>query len=281
MPTTNTGQLAQDSGARYMGGPWDTVSNKGLAFRARNPDVGAGVADIGALLIDASGNVLVPAPAALSDSVANPTTTQIGSALLLYNGTSWGRGRSVASNADPGAVPVQAVHGILAHPATPGFNREYDAASVTDANDGAHSAAHMPMIYNGTTWDRQRSNTVQTVLASSARTATTLSGVLPTYNARIAMVLLNVTVASGTGGVFVRFWWNSPTGNVQLNSNSTPQTVANTYVFILGTPASAALGHAANVIQACNVPLPNSIVVQVTHGDASSYTYSVSMCLLN
>jgi hypothetical protein len=67
-------------------------------------------------------------------------------------------------------------------------------ANPTSGNVGADN-----MLYNGTTWDRQRSNTTsQVVDASTAKTTTGNGGTNTNYNHRGAIFQINVTAASGT-----------------------------------------------------------------------------------
>jgi hypothetical protein len=80
----------------------------------------SGVLDV--QVTGATGTGLLPTAAASADALANPTVTQIGSAGLVFNGTTWDRTRT--ANAD-----AQAVTGIL--------------------GSGG-------MVYNGATWDRIR-----------------------------------------------------------------------------------------------------------------------------
>lgn len=281
-PTTAAGVLARDSGNRYFGHLWDTASGKGLAQRAHNVDAGNGVADSGVVLLDATGAPLLTAAATLADGMANPAVGRVGTHPLLYLSTAWVRARAATSDVDPGAVPAALVHGALARPAGPAFTRQYTADSVADGSNGQNSPAQMPMQYNGTTWDRQRGNTNQTIFASAARTATTSVSPIKSYNARIALVHFSVTAASGTGGLTFRWIWDSPQGVGVSFINAAPTTITavGTYMYILSLDASAALAHVSTVAQVCNFPVPPTLGVWITHGDASSYTYSCGLSLM-
>lgn len=156
------------------------------------------------------------------------------------------------------------------------------AAAVALSSDGV-SAPTVPQVgaYNyllngASTWDRQRSNIAQTIAVSAARTATLNTGDLNNLNGRTAMVVLDVTVASGTGGLQVVFQGkDSLTGNYyNLNATPTAVTATGTKAYVVGAAGGTVAG---NVVQATINPIPRTWRVQVIHGDSSSYTYSMSL----
>lgn len=124
-----------------------------------------------------------------------------------------------------------------------------------------------------------RQNTDITLLSSAARTATTASADVNSVNLRGITVVLNVTAASGTGGLTLKIQGKDPlSGNyVDLLSATTPVTAVGTYTYVVYPGASLAGG----VIQVSSLPLPRIFRVQVVHGDGSSYTYSVGASLTN
>lgn len=166
------------------------------------------------ILYGPSGEALLPAAAALADATANPTTTLVGA-----------------------------------------------------ANE----------VYNGTTWDRQRGNTEGTLLPSAARTSTTTSAVQTNYNARGILVALNVTAASGTGGLQVRIQMIDP-----VSANTVSLNLLHTAIVATGTSLYALYPGATggNFAQATSELLPRTFVVAVAHGDGSSYTYSLGYSLI-
>lgn len=119
------------------------------------------------------------------------------------------------------------------------------------------------------------------VLASAARTATTTSATQNNAYSQTALIILNVTAASGTGGLSLQLLIVDPvSGSVApINVAPTSVTAVGTYTFIVGLAASST-GLATNVTP-INAPLPFNWQVKVTHGDASSYTYSVGSMVLN
>lgn len=119
-------------------------------------------------------------------------------------------------------------------------------------------------------------NSSGTLLALAARTSTTSSSNQTNLNALGVIITLNVTVASGTGGLTVRVALLDPvSGTVvgtapYLNASPTGITTVTCNYYIVH-PAAAA----ANVAQVTGAPLPRQWRCDVVHGDASPYTYSV------
>lgn len=130
-------------------------------------------------------------------------------------------------------------------------------------------------LFNGSTWDRRYGNFAATALASASRGLTTTSSAdLTSYNATSIIVILNVTAASGTGGLQIRIQAkDSISGNyANLNAAPTAITTTGTFVYVLG-PSPTAQG---DVQQATSGRLSRTFRITVTGGDTSSYTYSVS-----
>lgn len=93
------------------------------------------------------------------------------------------------------------------------------------------------------------------------------------------VVYLNVTAASGTGGLEIVVWTVDPvTGNTSDQINSTPTAVTATggHVYVIRPGGVSGGGPTQTTAQV----LPAKIQVMVHVGDASSYTYSVSCSLL-
>lgn len=134
-----------------------------------------------------------------------------------------------------------------------------------------------PYRYNGTTWDMERNNVDSTLLASAARTVTTNSADFVNYNGRMVMVWLNVTVASGTGGLQVQVQGKDPVSAAYYALNVAPTAViaTGTTMYVIGPGVTG-----GNATQATQCPLPRVWRVAVTVGDASSYTYSVGSSMI-
>jgi hypothetical protein len=111
-------------------------------------------------------------------------------------------------------------------------------------------------------------------LASATRTATTIAGPFTEQFHRVLRLYLNVTAASGTGGLTVQLRGYDPVSGVAapLNSGGGAITAIGMYVFEFGLAESTISGA---VHDADARPLPTVFDVQVTHGDATNYTYSL------
>jgi len=133
-------------------------------------------------------------------------------------------------------------------------------------------------LFNGTNWDLQRNNTEGTLLANAERTATVYGSDQTNYNARGLIVFLNVTGASGTGGLYVVIQGKDATGQY-YTLNTSPPAVTGTgrFVYVLYPGAT---GTGDDVVQTTSLVLPRTWRVNIAHGDSSSYTYSVSYALI-
>lgn len=133
-----------------------------------------------------------------------------------------------------------------------------------------------PALFNGTTWDRARGWQEGTLLTSAARTAQTDSAVQTNYGWRGIILFLSITAASGSGGLQVRIIGVNPADatNHFLNSAPTAKTATGqaAYAFYPGTTTGGDQG--------TPYPLPRTWFARVQVGDSSSYTYSLSYCLI-
>lgn len=118
---------------------------------------------------------------------------------------------------------------------------------------------------------------VETVLLpSGARTVQQLLPDLVLPGAKRITLFLNVTVASGTGGLIVTVQGKDPVSGTYYDLNAAPTAVIATglKVYELGPGLGSASG---GVTQSTNRLLPKKFRVKVAVGDASSYTYSLAM----
>ena len=150
--------------------------------------------------------------------------------------------------------------------------------SAAPMEDGSPNPTTAPfdargMAFNGSTWDRVYNNTQGTLLASAARTATAFSPTMTNVNARGVKVSLQITGASGTGGLLLRIAGKDSNGG-QWNETVAPALVTATGVYVYEMYPGAGAAH-ADVIQSTSAPLGRLWYVSVTAGDATSYTYSV------
>jgi len=158
-----------------------------------------------------------------------------------------------------------------------GSNFEQAIGSAIPAN------AVMLGLSDGANLQAMRGNTEGTLLASAARTTSTSSPFQTNYNAAGVFVVLNVTAASGTGGLTVKIWARDTysSTSIQLNPDPTAITAIGRYGYMLYPGASASgIAGAGWVNQFIPAALPRTWYVEVRHGDTSSYTYSVSYALM-
>lgn len=135
------------------------------------------------------------------------------------------------------------------------------------------------VLFNGSTWDRQRNNMDGTVLTSGARTTGQSSSALTNYNGRGVMVFLNVTAASGTGGLFVQiFGFDGAATSFDLNAAPTGITATGKSIYVIYPGATGTVGTA--IKQQTATILPRTFGIRVDVGDNSSYTYSLYYSLL-
>jgi hypothetical protein len=157
-------------------------------------------------------------------------------------------------------------------------------SSVTNPGDSLASVAGLRVVaqhelFNGSTWDQQRNNTQGTLLASAARTSTTVSPTQTNYNARGVQVVLRVTSVSGTGGLQVSIQGQDSASSAWYMLNALPSAVTSTgtYVYELYPGIGSASGQ---ITQRTSGTLPRTWNAVVTHGDSSSYTYSLGYSLI-
>ena len=115
-----------------------------------------------------------------------------------------------------------------------------------------------------------------TLLASALRTATVNSADQVNVNARGVLLILNVSAASGTGGLVVRLFAKDPaTGNyVQCNSSPAAVTAVGTFGYLVYGGAAGAANFVMS--QLSNAPVARIWRAQVAHNDGSNYTYSLA-----
>lgn len=119
------------------------------------------------------------------------------------------------------------------------------------------------------------------VLASAARTTTQTSSTITNGNFSKLIVVLNITAASGTGGLQLGLLGVDPISSSTslLNTLPTAITTTGTYYFIV-SPGFAAGNLSTKVSQGISIPCPNTFQLEVVAGDSSSYTYSLAYELI-
>jgi len=134
--------------------------------------------------------------------------------------------------------------------------------------------------YNGSVAEDWRSNTQGTLLASAARTNSIVSPQQTNYNARGVQITLNVTAASGTGGLTVIIRGYDPVASSQYTINALPTSITTTGVYVYEIYPGSSGAAASAIAQRTAGILPRTWSVTMSAGDASSYTYSIGYVLI-
>jgi hypothetical protein len=118
--------------------------------------------------------------------------------------------------------------------------------------------------------------TRRTLLASAARTATTVTAQQKDASQQFIRLYLSVTAASGTGGLKVIVRGYDPVTGLPaiMNTGGAGVTATGLSVFEL-MPNGTATGLPTGILETVGRILPCVWDVQVLAGDATSYTYSL------
>ena len=155
----------------------------------------------------------------------------------------------------------------------------------TTTQAGKGQLATSPLLFDGSTWNRQRNNAAATGLASAARTASTQSADQTNYNGRGAQIMLDVTGTpnntetlqltvevkdSVSGKYFQIAPFTALTASV-LGASPTTET----YVYTVYPDSTETIAVAKHEVQ--SLPLGRTWRVNVLHSAAGSWTYSVGI----
>ena len=94
------------------------------------------------------------------------------------------------------------------------------AAALADnvGNPTVGMQANNSMLFNGSTWDRQRNNFNQVIDASAARTASVAGNTCTNYNAKALLIHFKVSALSGTTPVITpKLQWSPDGGTTWLD----------------------------------------------------------------
>jgi hypothetical protein len=130
------------------------------------------------------------------------------------------------------------------------------------------------MLFNGTTWDRVRTNFDTQLISCSGCTTTQVVGDQTNYNGRGVIVTLNMTVV-GTGSVTVNVQGRDAFGNYYTLLQSAA-IVTNIFTVLTVYPGNTV---AANV--SASTVVPRLWRVQVIANNANATTYTVSSSIVN
>lgn len=131
-----------------------------------------------------------------------------------------------------------------------------------------------PHNFNGTTWDRQRNNTGETVLASAARTTAFDGPDMVNYNARGLHLVIDITTFTA-GSITITIQGKDPVSGKYYNI-LTSAALAAVATTVLRVYPNATI--AANL--SINDVLPRVWRVTVAVADATSFTYSIGANLV-
>ena len=201
-------------------------------------------------------------------NTASPYLLGTGSYLLGFNGTTWDRVRTV----NTGQIKATLYNSTGTEPTITSLSSLGDGATLSSNGLAQYGLNY---LYNGASYDRFRNNLVGTGLASAARTSTTTSSDFTNYNHRGIVLSLNVTVASGAGGLQVQIQAKDTIALAYKAINTAPTAITATgqYIYMIYPGIdTVSNNNAQNVSQV----LPQIFRISVTHGDSSSYTYSVN-----
>ena len=141
-----------------------------------------------------------------------------------------------------------------------------NAAAAADAYANptiTHEGADL-MLFNGSTWDRARNNFVTTADSSAARTSTVAGATVTNFNAKGAVITINVTAVSGTSPTLVAKLQYSPDGTTWIDYTNKPVTAT---ISATGqTTLIVCPGVTEVVNSAVSLPLPRTVRMYYTIG---------------
>jgi len=175
------------------------------------------------------------------------------------------------------SLPVNVMGGsIRAAGVTPA-----DARSTSAVTSSSGDISAVPYLFNGTTYDRQRAgNTMETLLASAARTATTTTA-WTNYQGKGIQVIVDVTALVAGASLVVKLQGKNIAGKAyDIKAAPTAITATGLYVYEFyphGTDITAHDGLTAIM----NVTVPRLCNVVVTAANTNSVTYQVDIATIN
>lgn len=201
----------------------------------------------GALIVKINGAITasVGASVVIGDAMAFASGSLIASSMVGYNGATFDLLRSAGDNAD--AVAIATLGRLL--------------AVVRNTQ------------FNNTNWERVRGNNELTLLASAARTVTTVSPDQTNFNSSGGHILINVTAIT-TSNLTVTVQGKDPVSGVYYDLLvGLTITATGLQVLKVCPDITASTGASARDL------LPRTFRVSCAKGDASSWTYSVGAVL--
>jgi len=134
-------------------------------------------------------------------------------------------------------------------------------------------------LFNGSKWDRQRSNTEGALIASGSRTASTSTAIQTNHNGRGVILALDVTavpVSAETLTIEVKMSISGQASQA-IAVYSIPNTVGK--YFLMVAPGLVEKDGTTLKIKQVSASLPRSWYTVITHSASSSWTYSLNQAL--
>lgn len=214
------------------------------------------------VLVDAAGNPLVTAPLGLDD------TDKLKVSLYGKNSAAGDKEVAVSSGGDV----------IIRHDEKSGTVSDGESNTIktakTDTGARMDTLSRL-LLFNGSTWDRQRNNEEVTLLASAARTANTYTPAQENFNARGIALFLDVTAIVDTPSITCRVYIrHSVDDSLGVLVSFSAVTAVGEYVYMIYPGASETIAEANLEVQA--VPLPRDWQILMIHADSDSITYSLA-----
>jgi hypothetical protein len=221
----------------------------------------------------------------LTDNLVLASAGVLGSVLYALDGATYDRLRVMTDAANAQAAltagNLSTMAKLMAVHVTDGdFDRLAQSGCNTDANgpfsEGLLLSNVHERMFNGTAWDRKRSNFESTLLASAARTATVASADQTNWNGKGAHVIINVTAIAATPSVVPTIQGKDPVSGSYYDI-----LVGNAITATGMTVLKVYPGIGVVVAGAASDILPRVWRVNMTHADADSITYSVAAVVVN
>lgn len=263
-PVTNTELRAT---AVPVSGPVTNTELRATAVPVSGPLTNT---ELRATPVPVTADTELPAAAALSDTIANPTTPTLGAALLGWSGTVWKR--LITNVFNTLSVNIFNSNGELLD----FFYSLNDSDATLTASHPTVVVDNFARLYNNSSWDRERSNFSVEVLPSVARTASENSWDLINHNAKGIIVTIDVTSVTLTPSIVFTIAYKDPTS---LKYVALLVSAAITAVGTYSLTVYPGVAEAANT--KASMPLPRIWRVQAVAGDADSITYSVAADYIN
>lgn len=161
------------------------------------------------------------------------------------------------------------------------WRRKRAAIDAIDADDGSRFPASANTLFNGTNFDRQRTNSQATLLASAVRNATTTTANQVNYNARGVALVLNVTANPGGGETLtLRCQYFDTIPITVIIATGTVVVAANGVYTLVVYPGAATAWTGGTAAVTAQTILPRNWNCAVAHSAGGNWTYSLTYGLI-